>query len=253
MVGPMSPATAAPLRMPPRVRLADQVVALLLDAVLDGRIPPGSMLPPERELAADLDVNRTSLRQAIARLEQMRVVEARQGRGTVVLDPRESSDAGIMAHLVAKDRRAMLAELFEVRAALAGLVGWGSASRGSAKEKVALRAAFESLAGAATAPDRQQLELALFRELVGMTRNRPLISMQHWVDRSYGEAADQFTDAFADADAVIEGLAPLIEAVEAGDAELAAATAETYASTSGERMLAAASRPTGRQSRGATR
>lgn len=252
MVGPMSLALA-PLRQPARARLADQVVSILLDAVLDGQISPGSKLPPERELAAELDVNRTSLRQAIARLEQMGVVAARQGRGTVVLDPRESSDSALMAHLVVRDRRAMLTELFEVRASLAALIGRAAAARGTAKERSGLREDLHALVRAEDARERQQLELDLFRRLVTMARNRPLSSMQRWVDAAYGEAADLFVDAFSSPEPLLAGLTPLVQAVVAGDEKRAAAAAETYAIESGERLLAAASRPARRKTTGASR
>ncbi|MGB9226566.1 FadR/GntR family transcriptional regulator, partial [Mycobacterium sp.] len=75
------------IQPPDRQRVDEQIAASIADAILDGAFPPGSTLPPERDLAEQLGVNRTSLRQGLARLQQMGLVEARQGSGTVVRDP----------------------------------------------------------------------------------------------------------------------------------------------------------------------
>ncbi len=54
--------------------------------ILSGEVGPGSRLPPERELAAQLGVNRSTLRSALTRLATERLVRIRQGSGCVVAD-----------------------------------------------------------------------------------------------------------------------------------------------------------------------
>jgi len=58
-------------------------------AVLTGALAPGMRLPPERELATSLGVNRTTTMRAYHELAADGVVEARPGRGTVVRSSRE--------------------------------------------------------------------------------------------------------------------------------------------------------------------
>jgi len=54
-----------------------------LEAMLAARrLAPGDRLPPERQLAAELGVSRASLREALRRLVDLGIVEARQGSGT---------------------------------------------------------------------------------------------------------------------------------------------------------------------------
>jgi len=53
-------------------------------AVLSGALGEGMRLPPERDLAAALGVNRTTITRAYGELAADGVVEARSGRGTVV-------------------------------------------------------------------------------------------------------------------------------------------------------------------------
>ncbi len=56
-------------------------------AVLSGMLSPGTRLPPEREMAAMLGVNRTTTMRAYQELVADGVIEARPGRGTVVCRP----------------------------------------------------------------------------------------------------------------------------------------------------------------------
>ncbi len=55
-------------------------------AIAGGRFPAGSILPNEHQLAADLGVSRTALREAIKGLASKGMVETRRKRGTQVLD-----------------------------------------------------------------------------------------------------------------------------------------------------------------------
>ena len=63
-------------------------VEQLAIAIRLGIYPPGSMLPPERDLAQLLAVSRATLREAITALRSAGVVQTRRGRGggTEVLD-----------------------------------------------------------------------------------------------------------------------------------------------------------------------
>jgi GntR family transcriptional repressor for pyruvate dehydrogenase complex len=67
-----------------RRRIHEDIAEQLRDAILDGRFAPGSKLPPERELAIEFQVNRTSIRDAIKVLEGLNLVRVRQGDGATV-------------------------------------------------------------------------------------------------------------------------------------------------------------------------
>lgn len=60
--------------------------------ILAGMYPPGSRLPPERELAESFDVSRPTIREAIIALEVMQLVEVKTSSGVYVL---EREDAGV--------------------------------------------------------------------------------------------------------------------------------------------------------------
>lgn len=66
--------------------LPDQITDLLIAFVFIGKLVPGDKLPPERQLAEYLGVDRTSLRMALRTLTRMNVVNTLQGSGIKVLD-----------------------------------------------------------------------------------------------------------------------------------------------------------------------
>ena len=66
--------------------LTDQVKAHLKERIVDGDFTDGR-IPAESDLAGDLGVSRTTIRDALARLEQEGAIYRRQGAGTFVNQP----------------------------------------------------------------------------------------------------------------------------------------------------------------------
>ena len=63
-------------------QMTDQITAL----IRSGRIPPGTLLPSVRDIAAQLMVSLITARRAYADLEAAGLVVRRQGQGTYVAD-----------------------------------------------------------------------------------------------------------------------------------------------------------------------
>lgn len=80
-----APSALSPVRTEPD-DLNRLVARQIFQAMLDGRFPAGSILPNEHQLAADLGVSRTALREAIKGLVAKGMLETRRKRGTQVLD-----------------------------------------------------------------------------------------------------------------------------------------------------------------------
>lgn len=66
--------------------LTEVVASRLRLAILHGEYAPGDFLPPERDLAEQLGVNRHTLRLGLQQVESLGLVERRQGSGCRVLD-----------------------------------------------------------------------------------------------------------------------------------------------------------------------
>jgi GntR family transcriptional repressor for pyruvate dehydrogenase complex len=59
-----------------------EVTRRLMDYFMNGSIEPGDRLPPERRLAVSMGVGRSAIREALAALEILGVVNVRPGSGT---------------------------------------------------------------------------------------------------------------------------------------------------------------------------
>jgi GntR family transcriptional regulator, transcriptional repressor for pyruvate dehydrogenase complex len=73
-----------PLARERRPSTGNLVAQRLLDVLLSGEFAVGDRLPPERELAASLEVGRSAVREATQALAMLGLVEVRQGAGTYV-------------------------------------------------------------------------------------------------------------------------------------------------------------------------
>ncbi len=62
----------------------DMVVDEILYMIINGQYPRGSQLPTENELCDMTGVSRTTVREALKRLQIMNVIDIQQGRGTFV-------------------------------------------------------------------------------------------------------------------------------------------------------------------------
>jgi len=89
---------------------SDGVFEQLRGQILTGAIPAGGRLPNERELATRLGVNRSSVREAVRRLEGLELVSVRHGLGTFVRPAADSSALQIVDALL-REPRAITVEL----------------------------------------------------------------------------------------------------------------------------------------------
>src|SRR6266852_5422371 len=113
--------------------LTEHLIRQIKGWVLRGLIQPGERLPPERELAAMLNVSRASLRQALKVLQVMGVFEVKQGSGNYL-----SESAGSILRqptdMLIPLRGLSFGELFEARRAMEAEAAACAASRASDAE-----------------------------------------------------------------------------------------------------------------------
>jgi GntR family transcriptional repressor for pyruvate dehydrogenase complex len=97
-------------------RITDQVFDQIRELIFRGQLKPAEQLMPERELAAALDVSRTTVREAINKLVALGLLEHKQGQGTFVSSPDNRRDNPLAAAMETED--ASLDDLLEVRLGL---------------------------------------------------------------------------------------------------------------------------------------
>jgi len=74
-----------------KIKASEQIVEKLINYILKGGIRSGEKLPAERALASEFNVNRTTLREALKKLEQLKLITIRQGQGATVADLNNAS------------------------------------------------------------------------------------------------------------------------------------------------------------------
>jgi 2-aminoadipate transaminase len=78
-----------------------QITRQIRDMILSGKLPAGFRLPPERRLANALNVTRTTVVTAYDELKSEGLIDARVGRGTVVLSAKNPDPArGVSRQLI---------------------------------------------------------------------------------------------------------------------------------------------------------
>jgi len=130
-----------------RESVPDQVFARLCEAILGGQYEPGERLPTQRALAADLEVNIATVREAVKRLEQLRLVEVRHGDAMRVLDWRRSGGLDALALLTSVDRD-VVRSLFEARRLLLSEAARLAAERRSREQAEAIAELARAVAAA---------------------------------------------------------------------------------------------------------
>lgn len=96
-----------------RNKLYEEVADKLQQWILD-EMKPGDKLPPERQLAEMFGVGRSSIRDAVRRLQAMGLVEPRQGHGTVICEVSDHSIISPLSSVLVRKWK-LVAELLDVR------------------------------------------------------------------------------------------------------------------------------------------
>ena len=175
-----------------RALVSEQVFLSLLEALLSGRYAPGERLPTQRRLAADLGVTMGSLREALKRLEQMGLVESRQGDAMRVRDWREHGGLDVIAHLLFRSGgvdAGVLDDLLEARGAMLREVATLAARRrdeAQAARLVELAAAVDASPDDAAA---QRVDFAFFTELAEAAGNVVFVLIVNSIRGMYYEHA----------------------------------------------------------------
>jgi GntR family transcriptional repressor for pyruvate dehydrogenase complex len=86
-----------------RLRLHEEIVTIIQKQIMNGTIMPGAKLPPEREMAETFNVNRTTLREALHKLETLELLEIRHGDGIYAKNYLESGNLDLIKAAVSMD------------------------------------------------------------------------------------------------------------------------------------------------------
>lgn len=215
-----------------RSLVSDQVFRVLCDQILSGRYEPGEKLPTQRALAAELEVNMASVREAVKRLEQLRLVEVRHGDAMRVRDWRTDGGLDVIAHVLFRASGLdahILQSLLEARRVMLSESARLAAERRSGEQATRLTELAERIAAAPDAAAAQALDFAFMTELVEASCNVVFQLILNSIRRLYFDHAELFRAVVADHAELVPHYRSAARAIGAGSPGRAAGALERLA------------------------
>jgi len=228
-------------------RVAEEIAEQLRSLILNGQYPPGSKLPPERELSKRLRVNRASLREALKKLEHLGLVRIRQGDGTRVQNFMETGGIELVQHLLplGGGKPEMIRDLLEFRRIfgreLARLV---AARSGRDKEALTrLRALADKAEHTQSAADLFDIDFQFYVALAAHSGNQVMLLLINTVRDGVRNFMPLLANLAAPQDQVRKHHRELIAAIEKGDVQNAGRIADDYLRMGAEMAARMGGRP----------
>ncbi|MFF9022127.1 FadR/GntR family transcriptional regulator [Streptomyces eurythermus] len=233
--------------------LTDRAIERIRELIRTGALPPGSKLPPEPDLAAQLGLSRNLAREAVKALAVARILEVRRGDGTYVTSLRPSlllEGLGGAVELLQGDAAA-LRDLMEVRRLLEPVATALAATRVSDDRLAEVKSHLDAMRQARDDIERLTAHDAAFhRAVISATGNETLLTILEGISGRTLRA--RIWRGLVDDQAAARTLAEheaIFRALSARDTVLGQATALLHVSNTErslrERLRANASRPLG--------
>jgi GntR family transcriptional repressor for pyruvate dehydrogenase complex len=234
-----SDAIASSLAAVPAGTPVSEVARRLLELLTGGDVAPGTRLPPERQLASALGVGRSAVREALAALEILGIVDVRPGSGTYLRG--SASDLlpqtlrwGLMIGKQNTD------QLNELRAGLESYTARLAADRISAEQLETLRGTTATMAESLEDLKAFVAADAAFHEVLATAADNAMLTDLLQVTRSllrvYNDRAVRDRE---DMEAAHAEHAKILAALKEGNGERAASAMVAHMATARDRILEA--------------
>jgi GntR family transcriptional repressor for pyruvate dehydrogenase complex len=211
-----------------KIKAPEQIAETLLKYILRGEINPGEKLPPERELAARLNVTRATLREALKKLEQLKLIAIHQGKGIIVQDLHKASIDLIFSMLVIDEKidLKILENILEARELFGTDVAKMAARRADKKDLEQMRALMGQLVKTTEPGKLQQLDFEFFRQLALASKNMVYILLMNTIKAIHDKHLNLFLPLSTNMDTTLQQ--EILQAVIDKDEEKAAEKAREF-------------------------
>jgi GntR family transcriptional regulator, transcriptional repressor for pyruvate dehydrogenase complex len=231
-------ADSASVLRPMRLRNAgEQIAERLITAIALGEFVPGQRLPTERDLAIQLGVSRTSVREAIHRLAAGGYVTVLRGRnGGAVVQTAWGAGATEMIRALLPDWE-HFEWLVDFRGLIEPLIARTAAERRGERDRHAIQTALDDYRRAAGPEASRAADLALHDAIARATHNPYLVGVSRQIraQLSVGFGSQRYSQAIR-ARAVAQH-ADLAAAIAKGHADEAAEAAARHLTLVDESLL----------------
>ncbi|MBP8809722.1 MAG: FadR family transcriptional regulator [Kofleriaceae bacterium] len=212
-------------------RVAEEIVEQLRSLILTGQYPPGSKLPPERDLSKRLGVNRASLREALKKLEHLGLVRIRQGDGTRVTNFMETGGIELVQHLLplaGRNHPELIRDMLELRRIFGREIARLAAYRASSDGLARLTALADKADAAETPTALFETDFEFYVALTQVAGNTVMGLLINTVREGVRSYMPLLANLTASPESVRAHHRALIDAVAAKDAERAGKVADDH-------------------------
>jgi len=212
--------------------LAEEIAERIRTRIFDGTFKPGEKLPPERELARQLMVNRSSLREGLKILQQLGLVSIRHGDGTRVLDFFQTASIEVVKYLLndeSIDQVKIMSDIMDVRRIICAQIV-RLATRNITRDEIEdIRLQLDA-ANAVETDDADIIieDFEFYEKLSKAAGNLILNLMLNTVKPPFKVFKPMFSMLVSSPDEVRETQSRILDAIEAGDEDTAASIVEEY-------------------------
>jgi GntR family transcriptional repressor for pyruvate dehydrogenase complex len=159
------------------VALTDEAIEKIKAMILSGTLRAGDRLPREADLAAELGLSRSSLREAVKALSLVNILDVRRGDGTYVTSLQPPLLLEALSFIVDFHRDGTVLEFLEVRRILEPEAAAMAAERISPAEVAGLRELLDSLGPDPEVEDLVANDLEFHRRISASSGNSVLCSL----------------------------------------------------------------------------
>lgn len=209
--------------------LTDEAIEKIKQMIVSGRVRPGEKLPREADLAAELGLSRSSLREAVKALSLINVLDVRQGDGTYATSLAPSLLLETLSFVTDFHRDDSVLEFLEVRRILEPAATALAAVRMPQPDRIALGKVLDGVSVDSPVDDFIATDLEFHRRIAIGSGNSVLASL---VDNmSLPTARARVWRAMTEPRALERTLAEhhaIYQAILSGDADLARSWATVH-------------------------
>ncbi len=190
-----------------RTRLHEQVARTLSLQILNGDIPPESLLPNEDALSRQFGVSKPVIREAISFMDAKGLVRARPRIGTRICTPANwvlTDPVLLKWRMEAGPEQALIDDLLELRSIIEPIAAGLAAKRATPECRAKIDRAIQAMSTGSSLEDHIAADIAFHQAIIEASGNELLISsLRPVLEHTIGSSFEHFITSFAAAKASV--------------------------------------------------
>lgn len=222
-------------------KVSDKIVEQLCSLIQEGRLTPGNKLPSERRLIDQLGVGRSSLREALNKLETLGYVEIKKRKGIFVKSIDSTLQLDPLKNMLQTDRLKIV-QLYEVRSDIEQASAYAAATerRDADLEEIQRSlAAFEGDKGRLAFSWQRDLDFhcAVARASHNLFRVHATLGILDFAREFIQPILENFATSMAHTTTIVGQHQAIFEAIAAGDSAAARDRMKTHLDWTNQRLI----------------